>query len=191
MRMYYKPVLTMALIAVVTAAFLSACSTTALPPGKSIINTGNDNNTPPVGGQVAAYPSNPGGFAWANQSLKATGQGQAPEGMPTVQAGLAAKNSARVHALTNLKAQIKALPVGTDQTVGSITDGYITIRHAVEQEIAQAQDAGSRQVSPGTTEVEVQLPLRNISNILQQYQITTDQELPAGDEAPAGVPDMI
>jgi hypothetical protein len=115
----------------------------------------------------------------------------APEGMPVPQAEITATNSARVHALTNLKDQVKALPVGSDQTVGSIMDTYITIRHAIEQEIATAQVLGSTPFQGGT-EVQVQLPLQRTASILQQYQITTDQELPSsGGSNPAAVPDII
>ncbi len=191
MSMYFKPVLKPAVLAMVAGGLLSACSTTAISPGKSIINTSNSAGQSMNATQPAAYPAHPSGFEWAAQTLKASGQGAVPEGMPTNQAEMTAKNSARIRALANLKAQVQALPVGTDQTVESIMTTYMTIRHAVEQEIVRAQDTGSAPLAHGGIEVQVQLPLQNIANILQQYQITPDQELPETGEAAAGVPNII
>ncbi len=192
MNMYRKPATKLAFFALGAIAILSACSTTALPPGKSIINTSSaiepSANTYV---QQAAFPAHPSGFEWAGQTLKASGQGAVPEGMPAAQAEMTARNSARIGALTNLKTQVRALPVGTDQTVGSISDSYITIRHAVEQEIVRAQDDGSSSLAQGGIEMQVQLPLQNIANILQQYQITPDQELPETGNAATGVPNII
>lgn len=191
MLMYHKPALKLAVTLLVAAGMLSACSTTALPPGKSIINTSNASDPLANAQPAAAFPAHPSGFEWAGQTLKASGQGTVPEGMPVVQAQLASKNSARIQALSNLKTQVMALPVGTDQTVGSIMGSYVTIRHAVEQEIVRAQDTGSAPLAQGGIDVQVQLPLQNIANILQQYQITPDQELPETGNAQAGVPDII
>ncbi len=178
-------------VAVVFVGIFTACSTTALPPGKSIINTSNVSEPPASAQPNVVLTAHPSGFQWAGQTLEASGKGTAAEGVPAVQADLAAKNSARVDALRNLKAQVSGLPVGTDQTVGSIMDSYITIRHAVEQEISRAQDVGSQPLAQGGVDMQVQLPLQNVANILQQYQITTDQELPENGEAPAGVPNLI
>lgn len=193
MIMYRKTALQ--LLTILSLAALAGCSSTALEPGRSVLDVAQARNDALIAaGQPpeAAYAVHPSGFAWATQTLKATGKGAAPEGMPVSHAEMAAANSARVHALTNLKAQMKALPVGTDQTVGSIIDTYITIRHAVEQEIATAQVTGSTPLPQGQIEVQVELPMQRVAMILQQYQITPDQELPSsGGQNPAAVPDII
>lgn len=194
--MMYRTTASKAFTATFIMATLAACSSTALEPGRSVLDVAQAKNDALVAAgqqpQSVAYAVHPSGFPWAVQTLKATGHGRAPEGMPAPQAEMTATNSARVHALTNLKEQVKALPVGTDQTIGSITEAYITIRHAIEQEIAQAQVTESTPLPQGGIEVQVQLPMQQVATILQQYQITPDQELPAvGGMNPAAVPDII
>jgi hypothetical protein len=184
------------LVSAVFASFcllLAGCSSTALPPGKSVLDVAQNKAQDPLAqvNQPLQSTSSATGFAWEQQVLSATGKGSAPEGIPPAQAGLVASNSARVHALAQLKEQIKDLPVGTDQTVGSIMNTYLTIRHAIEQELASASITGQRQLASGM-EIQVTMSMQNVARILQQYHITTDQELPAaGDAAPASVPDII
>ena len=136
--------------------------------------------------------SNPTGFTWAQQTLTATGRGKAPGGMPAVQAEQAAASSGRIRALAGLKDQVKDLPVGSDQTVGSIMNTYLTIRHAIEQEIAIAPNAGQQRNADGSVTVQVAMPMQGIADILHRYNITTDQELPAANTgSTANVPDII
>lgn len=194
MSLYRKTASTVILLAIGALTLtLAGCSSTALPPGKSVLDVAQAKNSAPLATQTPQtnFPGHPTGFDWAQQTLKASGQGATPEGMPAAQASLTASNAARIHALTNLKSQIKRLPVGSDQTVGSIMETYITIRHAIDQEIATASVSGQRPLPTGGLEIQVTLPLQNVATILQRYQITTDQELPSADEQVAGVPDMI
>lgn len=186
-----------AMLSAIIASFclvMAGCSSTALPPGKSVLDVAQNKAQDPLAPltQPVQSPVNTTGFDWEYQVLSAAGRGTAPEGLPAAQAELAATNSARVHALAKLQDQIRQLPVGTDQTVGSIMDTYLTIRHAVEQEIAVAPLAGQQPVPGGGIEVQVSMSMQNIAKTLQQYQITTDQELPAvNTAAPAGVPNII
>lgn len=188
---YWKSASRLTLIATV-AATLAGCSSTALPPGRSVLEVSEaKNNTALASQQNGALAVHPSGFEWAPQTLQATGHGAQLPGMTGPQSDLAASNSAKAHALVNLKSQVKRLPVGSDQTVGSIMDTYITVRHAVDQEIASAQVLATRPLPDGRTEVQVGLPMQNIATILQQYQITPDQELPQTAEVNPAVPDMI
>lgn len=161
----------------------AGCASTALQPGKSVLDVAQAKQGVPLANlqDYQNLPAQPGEFPWAHSTLKATGQGTAPEGMPVSQAELTAVNSARVQALTNLRSQVKGLPVGSDETVASIMDRYITIRHAIDQEINHAPVAGQRPLTQGIMEVNVELPLANIAAILQRYQVTPDQELPSGE----------
>jgi hypothetical protein len=179
----------------VSATLLAGCATTALSPGKSVLDVqaARDAQALNVSNQQqpAAFPSHPSGFGWATQTLQAVGQGAATEGMPTAQREVAARNSATLHAKANLKEKVRALPVGTDQTVGSIMNTYITLRLAVEQEIAAAKVTGLRPLPNGQTEVQVELPMQNTATLLAQHHITPDEALPEPGEKPAGVPDII
>jgi hypothetical protein len=175
------------------ATLLAGCATTALSPGKSVLDVQaqRDAQALNVSRQAPAFPSHPSGFEWASRTLQASAQGNAAPGMPASQRELAAQNSATLHAKASLKEQVRALPVGTDQTVGSIMDTYITLRLGVEQEIAAAKVTGTRPENNGSAEVQVELPMQKIATLLQQHQITPDQALPAAGDKPAGVPDII
>jgi len=175
------------------AAALAGCASTALQPGKSVLDVQDARNSAALNNlqPQAAFPPHPSGFDWATQSLRATGQGTASEGMPAAQRDVAARASATAHAKANLKEQVKALPVGTDQTVGSIMNSYITIRVAIEQEIAGAKVIGTSPSPTGPVEAEVEMPMQKIATILQQHQITPHQELPAMGETAANVSDII
>jgi len=175
------------------AVSLAGCASTALQPGKSVLDVQDARNSAALNNlqSQTAFPAHPSGFDWATQTLRATGQGTAAEGMPAAQRDVAAQASATAHAKANLKEQVRALPVGTDQTVGSIMNSYITLRVAIEQEIASAKVIGTRPSFSGTTEAEVEMPMQQIATILQKHQITTDQELPSTGETAANVPDII
>lgn len=99
-------------------------------------------------------------------------------------------NAARVAALKDLKIRIRQLPVGTDQTVGSIMDNYIGIRRAIEKQVQQAQVVSEKPVENGGYETTVQTQLQPIADILKNNYITPTGELPKppsrGDEL--GVP---
>ena len=180
----------------ITVALLTGCSSTALPPGKSVLDVqaARDNSALAVNQPQAAFPAHPSGFDWAGQTLRATGEGKASNGMPKSQRQLAANTSAAAHARASLKEQVKGLPVGTDQTIGSIMNAYSPIRLAVEREVESAKVISNTPGSNGASaEAQVELPMQSIANILQQHQITPDQELPGGNEtAPAvGVSNII
>lgn len=183
----------------VSTVFLSAClvmagcSTTALPPGKSVLDVAEAKAQDPLAAlnQPVQPMASETGFVWEQQVLTATGRGSAPTGMPAAQGEMVAMNSARVRALAELTDQVRGFPVGTDQTVGSIMSTYLTIRHAIEQEIAQqAQVSGQRPLG-NETEVQVTMSMQGVARILQQHQITTDQELPIKEVQFDGVPAII
>ena len=183
---------TLSLVAVAVGCVgLAGCSSTALSPGKSVLDVqaARDSSALAVSQSAPSFPSHPSGFDWANRTLKASGQGSAAPGMPRAQQDVAASTSAAAHARASLKEQVRALPVGTDQTVGSIMNTYGAIRLSVEREIESARVTNTKPGINGTAEAEVELPMQGIANILQQYTITPDQELPAPNAA--GVSNII
>lgn len=175
------------------ALILSGCATTALSPGKSVLDVQAQRDAAAlnVSQPPAQFPPHPTGFAWATQTLRGTGQGRAPEGMPRAQGDVAARVSATAHARAALKQQVRALPVGSDQTVGSIMDAYITLRLAVEQEVNGARVISANPLPDGSTEATVELQMEKVASLFQKHQITPDQELPAVGERPANVPDKV
>lgn len=175
-----------------TSIFLAGCASTALPPGRSVLDVADAKTQDPLAylNQPVQPVSSETGFVWEKQVLSGTGQGTAPAGMPGVQADMAATNAARVQALTQVQDQMKKLPVGTDQTVGTIMHTYLPIRRAIEQELSQAQVVSQQPTASGV-QVQVNLSMENVARILHQHNITTDQELPARDTRPANVPDII
>lgn len=177
------------------AGMFTGCSSTALSPGKSVLDVQSARDSSALANVSAGstvLATHPSGFSWAGQTLRATGEGTAPEGMPRAQRDIAATNSASANAKANLKTQIKALPVGTDQTVGSIMGTYSPIRIAIERELEAAPIVRSGAGAGGNTTAEVEMPMDKVAGILQQHRITTDQELPTTDDpTPVGVSNVI
>lgn len=193
--MKFRPIACSAVATLSACLLLAGCASTALSPGRSVLDVADAKNhaAQSIGQPVAnaSFTPHPSGFAWANQNLEATGSGRAPEGVSGPQHTVAARNAAMVQALTNLKEQVRALPVGSDETVGSIMKSYMTIRVAVEDEIAKAQPHTVSPRPDGSTEVQVSLPLAPIAEILQDYRITTDQELPEAIDSTVNVSSKI
>jgi hypothetical protein len=165
-----------ALLSAVLLAALAGCSSVSAPSHTAAA--------------VPAPAPNTTGFDWAINSISATGRASAPGGTSAAQKQLAGLNAARVAALKDLKIRIRQLPVGTDQTVGSIMDNYIGVRRAVEKQIQQAQVVNQQPLESGEYETTVQTQLQPIAEILKNNYITPTEELPKppsrGDEL--GVP---
>jgi hypothetical protein len=161
-----------------TCIVLSGCSQLSAPASH------------PTTTVAATAPPDPNSFSWQTTSLSASGRGKAPNGTSAAQRTIVGQNVARVAALKDLKLRVRQLPVGTDQTVGSIMDNYIGVRRAIEKQIQQADVVSQQSIEGGEFEVQVQTPLQPIADILRSNYITPTEELPKppsrGDEL--GVP---
>lgn len=135
---------------------------------------------------VPAPAAEAGGYGWEGNVLEATGRAEAPEGTAAFQRSLVARNGARVAALKSLGQQVRALPVGSDLTIGSVMDTYLNVRRAVEKEVQKAEEVSERPDGSRGFEVQVRLPLAPIADILKQNHISPTEELPKppsrGDE---------
>lgn len=153
---------------------LSGCGTTKAvsnpAPQQVAIQAESQPTTPPQQDFVL-YP-------WENDTLTAVGTGLRPEGQLVAQATLSAKNSARINAINNLKQQVRELPVGSDQTVGSIMDTYLLIRRGVEKQLQDAATVSGDVTLNGTYELTVSMPLKPLAELLEKYAITPSEELP-------------
>lgn len=130
--------------------------------------------------QLPAPPQEPAFtyYPWENDTLQAKGTGVQPEDQKVAFASLSAKNSARINALNNLKQQVRDLPIGSDQSVGSIMDTYLLVRRGVEKHLQSAQTVSDTIAPNGAQEVTINLPLKPLAELLDKYAITPSQELP-------------
>jgi hypothetical protein len=171
---FHSPHLLTAAAAASAMLLFSGCAQVSTAPHAAIITPAPDPNS----------------FPWQNTTLTASGRAEEPAGRSSAQRAIAGQNAARVAALKDLKIRVRQLPVGTDQTVGSIMDNYINIRRAIEKQIQKAELVSQQQIETGEYEVQLQITLQPIADILNQNYITPTGELPKpparGDEQ--GIP---
>lgn len=100
--------------------------------------------------------------AWINDQLNATAT--APNAGSKLHTSLTAERQARA----KLAEQVKRLPLGTGQTIGSAAETYPAIHDAVERTLKRARIYKSDYHSDGSVEIKIALNLRDLWQALTQ-----------------------
>lgn len=116
---------------------------------------------------VATAQSTVAGVSWEDEVIRASGSG--PPDMKAVnpaQARLGAETAAQADAFKNLMAQVQALPITHERTVGDALEKDEATRAKLEPLVREFKIVRKRYFSDSGLEIDVELPLAAIAHVV-------------------------